>query len=256
MVGHPVELPAMRADGSEFPVEIAITRPRCRAAAVHRLPARHHRAQARRAGAALAGRRAGRAAPGRDDRRQRAGRGRVFAVVTEEVGRLLGAESANMVRYEPDGPALVAGAWSDRGRAQRAGGPRVDARRPDGDRADPPQRPAGAGRQLRGPARHDRGDAARPRLPVGGRRADQARRAACGAHVMVSTVEDQPFPAGLRAADRRLRRARSRSRSPTPRRARARGVARPHRRDGDAERRRLERNLPRRRPAAAAWRSR
>src|SRR5215216_4045728 len=27
MVGHPVELPAMRADGSEFPVEIAITRP-------------------------------------------------------------------------------------------------------------------------------------------------------------------------------------------------------------------------------------
>ena len=29
MVGHPVELPAMRSDGSEFPVEIAITRPRC-----------------------------------------------------------------------------------------------------------------------------------------------------------------------------------------------------------------------------------
>ena len=28
MVGHPDELPAMRADGSEFPVEIAITRPR------------------------------------------------------------------------------------------------------------------------------------------------------------------------------------------------------------------------------------
>ena len=27
MVGHPLELPAMRADGSEFPVEIAITRP-------------------------------------------------------------------------------------------------------------------------------------------------------------------------------------------------------------------------------------
>ena len=28
IAGHPVELPAMRADGSEFPVEIAITRPR------------------------------------------------------------------------------------------------------------------------------------------------------------------------------------------------------------------------------------
>ena len=27
MVGHPVELPAMRSDGSEFPVEIAISRP-------------------------------------------------------------------------------------------------------------------------------------------------------------------------------------------------------------------------------------
>src|ERR687891_2209969 len=28
MVGHPVDLPAMRKDGSEFPVEIAITRAR------------------------------------------------------------------------------------------------------------------------------------------------------------------------------------------------------------------------------------
>src|SRR5436190_5848202 len=27
IIGHPLELPAMRADGSEFPVEIAITRP-------------------------------------------------------------------------------------------------------------------------------------------------------------------------------------------------------------------------------------
>src|SRR6476659_1108186 len=37
---------------------------------------------------------------------------RVFAVVTEEVGRLLGAQTANMVCYLPDGTATVVGAWS------------------------------------------------------------------------------------------------------------------------------------------------
>src|SRR5215218_5491160 len=34
---------------------------------------------------------------------------RVFAVVTEEVGRLLGAHTSNMIRFEPDGTALVLG---------------------------------------------------------------------------------------------------------------------------------------------------
>jgi PAS domain S-box-containing protein len=43
----------------------------------------------------------------------------VFAVVAEEVGRLLAADAAGIVRYEPDGQGLIVGAWS------RAGAPPV-----------------------------------------------------------------------------------------------------------------------------------
>src|SRR4051794_41710686 len=37
---------------------------------------------------------------------------RMFPAVTEEVGRLLDAQTANMVRYRHDGTADVVGAWS------------------------------------------------------------------------------------------------------------------------------------------------
>jgi PAS domain S-box-containing protein len=41
---------------------------------------------------------------------------RIFDLVTEEVGRLLGAHAANLVRYEPGGEAaVVVGRWSERG---------------------------------------------------------------------------------------------------------------------------------------------
>jgi len=40
---------------------------------------------------------------------------RVFPSVTEEVGRLLGAQTANMVRYRHDGTAEVVGAWNEPG---------------------------------------------------------------------------------------------------------------------------------------------
>ena len=43
----------------------------------------------------------------------------VFAVVAEEVGRLLEADAAGIVRYETDGQGLIVGAWS------RAGAPPV-----------------------------------------------------------------------------------------------------------------------------------
>jgi signal transduction histidine kinase len=113
MVGHPTELPAMRADGSEFPVEIAIAR--------HHLPGPplftgylrdvterkrdeealrsllDEQAALRQVALTVA---------------SEAGEATVFAVVTEEVGRLLGAQAANLVRYEPDGSAVVAGGWS------------------------------------------------------------------------------------------------------------------------------------------------
>ena len=38
---------------------------------------------------------------------------RVFSVVTEEVARLLGAQSSNMVRFNPDATATVMGGWSE-----------------------------------------------------------------------------------------------------------------------------------------------
>ncbi len=113
MVGHPVELPAMRADGSEFPVEIAITLPevpgpplftgflrdvtkrRADEAAMRTLAA--EQAALRRVATAVA---------------SETDQARVFDVVTEELGRLLGAETANMIRFDPDGPAVVAAAWS------------------------------------------------------------------------------------------------------------------------------------------------
>jgi len=40
---------------------------------------------------------------------------RLFATVTEEVGRLLGAQTANMVRYRHDGTADVIGGWNEPG---------------------------------------------------------------------------------------------------------------------------------------------
>src|SRR5215213_11092328 len=39
----------------------------------------------------------------------------IFATVTEEVGRLLGAQTANMVRYRHDGTADVVGGWNEPG---------------------------------------------------------------------------------------------------------------------------------------------
>jgi PAS domain S-box-containing protein len=113
MLGHPMELPAMRADGSEFPVEIAITRPeldgppqftgylrdvtdRIRDELALRALA-DEQAALRRVATTVA---------------SEAPQDRLFAVVTEEVGRLLGAHTANMIRFEPDGSALVLGGWS------------------------------------------------------------------------------------------------------------------------------------------------
>jgi PAS domain S-box-containing protein len=114
IVGHPVELPAMRADGSEFPVEIAITRPDLpgppifcgylrdvtdrREAELSLRQMADEQAALRRVATAVAAE-----LPPQ----------RVFGLITEEVGRLLGARIANMLRYEGDGTATVVGAWSE-----------------------------------------------------------------------------------------------------------------------------------------------
>jgi PAS domain S-box-containing protein len=113
MVGHPVELPAMRADGSEFPVEIAVTRPKLPGLPLFTgflrdVTDRRRDEQALRTLAAeqAALRRVATVVASEADQT------RVFAVVTEELGRLLGAETANMVRFEPDGDGVVCAAWS------------------------------------------------------------------------------------------------------------------------------------------------
>ena len=185
MVGHPVELPAMRADGSEFPVEIAITRPRlagpaaCSPASSATSPSAgatsrrcaslaDEQAALRRVATTVASE----ARPGE----------RVFAVVTEEVGRLLGAKSANMVRYEPDGTAVVVGGWSAPAtcaacRSARASRSTAPTRRGGSMRSGTPER-VDSYEGLPG----TRADLLRDLgFRCGGRRAGQARRAGSGA---------------------------------------------------------------------------
>ncbi len=243
MVGHPVELPAMRADGSEFPVEIAITRPRLPGPPLFTgylrdVTRRKRDEQALRSLAeeqAALRRVATTVASAADQER-------VFAVVTEEVGHLLGAATANMVRYEPDGTGIVVGAWST-GDVQTV--PLGTAVALDGQTV--------AARILR-TGRPERLDSYEG---LSGSTADMLRslgfRAAVGAPitlagrlwgaVMVSTVQETPFPSGSerRIADfaelvaLALSNAEAREELAA---SRARIVE-----AGDAERRRIERNL-------------
>ncbi len=115
-IKHPIELPGMRADGTEFPVELAITRPdlpgppvfcgymrdvserKAADLALRQLAA--EQAALRRVATAVAAERVP---------------GDVFGLVIEEVGRLLHAQTSNMVRYEGDGTATVVGGWSEAG---------------------------------------------------------------------------------------------------------------------------------------------
>src|SRR5215218_6119066 len=243
MVGHPVELPAMRSDGSEFPVEIAITRPELPGPPLFTgflrdITERKRSEQALRALAdeQAALRRVATAVA------SEAPEERVFAVVTEEVGRLLGAHTANMVRFEPDGTALVLGEWSTRSVRSVPVGTRAAM---DG--------PTVAGRILRSgrPERVEsyggmEGETAALLRQLGFRSAVGAPIKLAGrlwGAVIVSTVEESSFPPGseqriadftelvaLALANAEARRELAASR--------ARIVA-----TGDAERRRLERNL-------------
>ncbi len=243
MVGHPVELPAMRADGSEFPVEIAITRPRLTGPPLFTgylrdVTERKRGEQALRslADEQAALRRVATTVASEADQ------ARVFEVVTKEVGRLLGANTSNMVRFEPDGTAIVMGGWSTGDTRNVPVGTHIAL---DG--------PTVAAEILRSgrPQRNDNYD------DVPGTTADLLRelgfRSSVGAPiklggrlwgaVMVSTIEDEPFPAGSeqRIADfaelvaLALANAEARHELAA---SRARLVE-----AGDAERRRLERNL-------------
>jgi signal transduction histidine kinase len=59
---------------------------------------------------------------------------RVFPIVTEEVGRLLAAQTANMVRYRHDGTADVLGQWNEPGVPSVPIGARIEL---DGDTLTP-----------------------------------------------------------------------------------------------------------------------
>jgi PAS domain S-box-containing protein len=116
LVGHPVDLPAIRKDGSEFPVEIAIARPQLPGPPLFTgflrdVTQRRRDEKALRSLAAeqAALRRVATAVASEADP------ARVFAVVTEEVGRLLGGDSSNMIRYEAGERATVTGGWSTGG---------------------------------------------------------------------------------------------------------------------------------------------
>ena len=243
LVKHPVELPGMRKDGTEFPVELAVTRPdlpgpplfcgyirdvterRAAEQALRRMA--DEQAALRRVATAVAAE--------RDP-------GVVFGLVTEEVGRLLNAQTANMVRYEGDGMASVLGGWSD---GDVGSVPVGDTFLMDGETAA-----AQVWRTGR-PARVDSFEG------VTGTLAERLRelgfRAAVAAPVMlggglwgaviVSTVHPEPFAEGAeqRIADFAELAAQAVANAQTRAdlaASRARIVE-----AGDAERRRLERNL-------------
>ena len=166
----------------------------------------------------------------------------MFAVVTEEVGRLLGAGSANMVRFDEDGVGgTVVGGWSEGGARTVPVGREV---RIDGDTVSGRVHRTGA------PARIDyttlEGPPASHLQGLGFLCAVAAPIFLDGrlwGDVIVSSTEADAFPAGAeqRIADfaelaaQALANAQAREELAA---SRARIVA-----AGDAERRRLERNL-------------
>jgi PAS domain S-box-containing protein len=244
VVGRRVELTAMRSDGSEFPVELVVTRPQVPGPPIfygyvrdltarHRTEATLHQladeqAALRRVAMAVAAEHEAAA---------------LFGIVSEELGRLLQAQRAHMFRYEPDGRAgTIVGGWAVKPEYVLPVGTRVPV---DGNTAMARLWRTGA------PVRID------DYTPVSGAAADVIRAYGVGAvvaapitlggrlwgAVVASNVELRPFPAGTEErmanfaelASQALANANAREQLAA---SRARIVE-----AGDAERRRLERNL-------------
>ena len=94
----------MRKDGSEFPIELIVTRPELPGPPVFCGYLRDVTEQGRSRTARAAPRRRSRRRCGGWPRRWRLGaRARGSGLVTEEVARLLGAHSANLIRYDGEG---------------------------------------------------------------------------------------------------------------------------------------------------------
>ncbi|HEX6021465.1 MAG TPA: PAS domain S-box protein [Solirubrobacter sp.] len=241
--GHPLDVQGMRADGTEFPLELIVTRADlpgpplfCGYLRDVTEARRDERDLRRLATEQAALRRVATAVATSTDPRH------TFAVVTEEVGRLLGAQSSNMVRFDDDVHATVVGAWRE-GDVRNV--PVGETVLMDGDTA--------ASRVFRtgAPARVDSyegisGDLATRLSSMGFKSAVAAPIFLSGrmwGAVIVSSVSDEPFPEGAeqRIADfaelaaQALANAQARADLAA---SRARIVQ-----AGDAERRRLERNL-------------
>src|SRR5205814_4017556 len=114
IVGHPVELTAMRADGSTFPVELAVTRPDLPGPPIFCGYLRDV-TERRRAEHALQGMAEEQAALRRVATAVAAEvePERLFALIAEEVGRALEARVGNILRFNGDGTAETMGVWSD-----------------------------------------------------------------------------------------------------------------------------------------------
>ncbi len=241
--GHPFEGVGMRKDGSEFPVEVIISRAElpgpplfCGYLRDVTEAREREREQQRLADEQAALRRVATAVATSVDPR------RVFAVVTEEVARLLGAHSSNMVRFDAEMSATVVAGWSV-GDIRNV--PVGETVRMDGDTA------SARVYRTRAPARVDdygglEGELATKLQELGFHSAVAAPIFLDGrmwGAVIVSSVDPHPFPPGAeqRIADfaelaaQAMANANARSELAA---SRARIVQ-----AGDAERRRLERNL-------------
>ncbi|HKE78356.1 MAG TPA: PAS domain S-box protein [Solirubrobacteraceae bacterium] len=241
MVGHPVELEAMRADGTTFPVDLAVTRPELPGAAMFcgylrdaTQRVEYERSLQRMADEQAALRRVATAVAAETEPM------RLFGLVAEEVGRALDAKIANLLRYNDDGTSLMMGAWDEGGGTIPVGetfavdGPTVAAQI----------------RQTRRPARIDSFEGVTGTLAATLR--ERGIRAAVGAPVsfagtlwgaVIISSSDKPFPPGAEQrvasfadlAAQAIANAQARKELAA---SRARIVE-----AGDAERRRLERNL-------------
>jgi PAS domain S-box-containing protein len=244
VVGRRVEVTAMRADGSEFPVELVVTRPEIPGAPVfygylRDLTARYvaEASLHRLADEQAALRRVATAVAAEHEST------RLFALVSEEVGRLLDARTAHMFRFDPDGQAgSIIGGWGLSPEHVLPAGTRMKL---DGDTAV--TRVWRTGRAARMDSYEEAEGELAAQLRGWGVRAVVAAPVFLGGSlwgaVVVSSMDPDPFPEDAEQrisyfaelAAQALANAQAREELAA---SRARIVA-----AGDAERRRLERNL-------------
>jgi PAS domain S-box-containing protein len=244
VVGRRVELTAMRWDGSEFPVELVVTRPEVSGERVfygylRDLTARYVAEEAlhRLADEQAALRRVATAVAAESDP------SRLFALVSEEVGRLLEAETAHMFRFDSDGSAgTIVGGWAVRPEHLLPTGTRMPM---DGDTATTRVWRTGAAARM--DSYEDvEGELAETLRSYGVMSVIAAPIFLSGGlwgAVIVSSMDPEPFPEGAEQriayfaelAAQALANANAREELAA---SRARIVQ-----AGDAERRRLERNL-------------